>query len=148
MVPSEYLHRNLFPVGRLDKDTVGLLILTNDGQLAHNLLSPKKHVPKKYYVELDSFLTEENIYLLENGVDIGEKELTGKANIEKISETTCYITISEGKFHQVKRMFAALGNSVAKLKRTKIGNIELDKTLLPGEFRALTLQELNSFIQN
>lgn len=134
---------DIFPVGRLDKDTVGLLILTNDGQLAHNLLSPKKHVPKKYYVELDSFLTEENIYLLENGVDIGEKELTGKANIEKISETTCYITISEGKFHQVKRMFGTVGLHVNYLKRLSMGNLVLDSNLKEGEIRPLTQEEVN-----
>ena len=145
------IRKDLFPVGRLDIDTEGLLLITNDGELAHQLLSPKKHVDKTYYAEIEGKVTKEDVVAFLEGLDIGEETITlpAKLVIKKSGDISqIEVTIQEGKFHQVKRMFAALGNSVEKLKRTKIGNIELDKSLLPGEFRALTLQELNSFIQN
>lgn len=145
------IRKDLFPVGRLDIDTEGLLLITNDGELAHQLLSPKKHVDKTYYAEIEGKVTKEDVVAFLEGLDIGEETITlpAKLVIKKSGDISqIEVTIQEGKFHQVKRMFAALGNSVAKLKRIKIGNIELDKSLLPGEFRALTLQELNSFIQN
>ncbi len=134
--------QDIFPVGRLDKDTVGLLLLTNNGELAHNLLSPKKHVLKKYYVELDASLSAENITLLENGVDIGEKKPTKEAFIEKITDCSCYITISEGKFHQIKRMFQSVGLHVLYLKRLSMGNLVLDEALNEGEIRPLTQEEV------
>ncbi len=102
-------HQNLFPVGRLDKDTEGLLIMTNDGDLAHRLLSPKKHVDKVYYVELDKMLTEEGRRMLETGIDIGEEKPTLPANAQRITDTSLYLTIREGKYHQVKRMLKAVG---------------------------------------
>ncbi len=123
--------KGLAPVGRLDKDTTGLLLITNDGQLAHDLLSPKKHVDKTYYVELDGGLTKDDIKALENGVRIGEGDLTAPATIKYEGGNNCYITIHEGKFHQVKRMFFAVGREVLELKRTAFGPLVLDEEELP-----------------
>jgi 16S rRNA pseudouridine516 synthase len=134
-------HQNLFPVGRLDKDTEGLLIMTNDGDLAHRLLSPKKHVDKVYYVELDKMLTEEGRRMLETGIDIGEEKPTLPANAQRISDTSLYLTIREGKYHQVKRMLKAVGCEVTYLKRIAMGAISLDKNLPCGCYRELTEEE-------
>jgi len=123
--------KGLSPVGRLDKDTTGLLLITNDGQLAHDMLSPKKHVDKKYFVTLDGELTIDNIKALEAGVHIGEGDDTAPATVEYEGGNTCYITIHEGKFHQVKRMFFAVGREVIELKRVSFGNLNLDEILLP-----------------
>ena len=131
----------LFPVGRLDKDTEGLLVLTNDGKMAHELLSPKKHVPKRYYVELQKTLSQEEARILENGVEL-ETFTTKPAKVEFITEDKVYIIISEGKYHQVKRMFKCVGNRVLFLKRTGMGNLGLDENLAPGEYRELTSDEL------
>ena len=131
----------LFPVGRLDKDTEGLLVLTNDGKMAHELLSPKKHVPKRYYVELKKPLSKEDAVILENGVEL-ETFTTKPAKVEFITEDKVYIIISEGKYHQVKRMFKCVGNRVLFLKRTGMGNLGLDENLAPGEYRELTSDEL------
>ena len=135
-------YKNLYPVGRLDKDTEGLLLITNDGPLGHHLLSPKKHIPKTYYVKLDHGLIQADIDALEKGVDIGEKNLTLPAKIEVIEETAVHITITEGKFHQVKRMFEAVSNKVLYLKRISMGSLQLDETLKLGEYRKLTAEEL------
>ena len=135
--------KDIFPVGRLDKDTVGLLLLTNDGELAHRLLSPKKHVPKKYYVETDVSITKDQTIQLEVGVDIGEKELTKEAVIEVLEDKSCYITITEGKFHQVKRMFQAVGLKVLYLKRISMGALLLDEDLKEGEIRELNQEEVD-----
>ena len=123
--------KGLAPVGRLDKDTTGLLLITNDGALAHELLSPKKHIDKTYFVTLDGPLTSEDINALENGVHIGEGDLTAPSTIKYEGGNTCYITIHEGKFHQVKRMFFAVGKQVLELKRTAFGPLLLDEELLP-----------------
>ncbi|MCR5416148.1 MAG: rRNA pseudouridine synthase [Pseudobutyrivibrio sp.] len=123
--------KGLAPVGRLDKDTTGLLLITNDGQLAHDLLSPKKHVDKTYYVTLDGELTKENVDELEMGVHIGEGELTAPATVKYSGGNTCYITIHEGKFHQVKRMFFSVGREVLELKRTAFGPLVLNEEELP-----------------
>ena len=131
----------LFPVGRLDKDTEGLLVLTNDGKMAHELLSPKKHVPKRYYVELKKTLSKEEAKILENGVEL-ETFTTKPAKVEFITEDKVYIIISEGKYHQVKRMFKCVGNRVLFLKRTGMGNLGLDENLASGEYRELTSEEL------
>ena len=135
-------YKNLYPVGRLDKDTEGLLLITNDGPLGHHLLSPKKHIPKTYYVKLDHGLIQADIDALEKGVDIGEKNLTLPAKIEVIEETAVHITITEGKFHQVKRMFETVSNKVLYLKRISMGSLQLDETLKLGEYRKLTAEEL------
>lgn len=134
--------KGLFPVGRLDKDTTGLLIITNDGELAHTMLSPKKHVNKTYLVEIEKPLTSASQQALENGVDIGEERLTAPAKVEVLNEREIYLTIHEGKFHQVKRMLQAVDNRVLHLKRVRFGGLTLDESLLPGESRVLTAQEV------
>ena len=137
---------NPFPVGRLDKDTEGLLILTNDGQLAHDLLSPKKHVDKTYYVEVEEEVTKEDVKAFAEGVILtNENYKTLPAKLEIIEAgypSTCYVTIKEGKFHQVKRMFNAVNNEVIYLKRLSMGSIKLDEGLKLGEYRHLTEEEL------
>ena len=142
--------KDLFPAGRLDKDTEGLLLITNDGALAHDLLSPKKHVDKKYYAKIEGTVTEEDVELFEKGVDIGEKRATLPAVLTILSsgeESEITLTIREGKFHQVKRMFEAVGKKVTYLKRLSMGSLVLDEKLLPGEYRKLTEQELTQLKQ-
>lgn len=141
---KEEKHRELFPVGRLDKDTVGLLLITDDGVLAHNLLSPKKHVDKKYYVELEKPLNENDKTKIEAGIDIGDDTPTLPASIEMIDTHSLYITIREGRFHEIKRMFEAVDNKVLFLKRIEMGALVLDKNLDYGEYRPLTEEELLS----
>lgn len=141
--------KDIFPVGRLDKDTVGLLLLTNDGETAHRLLAPGSHVPKKYLVKTDRPLDVDAITKLQSGVDIGEKTLTKPALLEyydgNIPENPeYYLTITEGKFHQVKRMFRAVGREVIYLKRVSMGSLELDKTLPEGQVRELTQEEVDA----
>ncbi|MDF2539958.1 MAG: ytzG [Herbinix sp.] len=137
--------KDLFPVGRLDKDTEGLLLLTNDGDLAHQLLSPKKHVDKVYYAKVQGKVTEEDREAFLKGVPIEENYITlpAKLNIlhsDEISEIE--LTIQEGKFHQVKRMFEAFGKEVIFLKRLSMGGLALDTGLSPGEYRILTEDEV------
>lgn len=141
--------KDLFPVGRLDKDTEGLLLITNDGDLAHRLLSPKKHVDKTYYAKIKGKVTDEDIEAFENGVDIGEEKLTLPAKLkilksDEISEIE--LTICEGKFHQVKRMFQAVEKEVIYLKRLRMGTLILDETLKSGEYRKLTEKELKDLL--
>lgn len=142
--------KDLFPVGRLDKDTEGLLLITNDGELAHNLLAPKKHVDKKYFVRLKNALSEENRKHLEEGVDIGEDKLTMPSQVFLLNEekNEVEIIIREGKFHQIKRMFHAVGNEVVFLKRLSMGSLVLDENLLPGEYRLLTPEEIVRLKEN
>lgn len=142
--------KDLFPVGRLDKDTEGLLLITNDGELAHNLLSPKKHVDKTYYVELAKPVTDTTLAALEQGVDIGEESLTLPAKTAALSadRKSLQLTIREGKFHQVKRMFHAVENEVVFLKRLSMGSLSLDETLKPGEYRVLTEEEIARLKEN
>lgn len=139
-----------FPVGRLDKDTEGLLILTNDGKLNHNLLSPKKHVDKTYYAEVEGEVTEEDVKLFSEGILLTNENYTTLPADLKIIEarqkSKCYITIREGKFHQVKRMFLAVGKEVKYLKRISMGAINLDETLELGEYRHLTKEELEQLM--
>lgn len=130
--------KNLFPVGRLDKDTEGLLLVSNDGALAHELLSPKKHVDKTYYVKVDTSLSETDMEKIRLGVDIGDEKPTLPAKIIEIEDCTYELTIHEGRFHQVKRMMEAVGSQVTYLKRLSMGNLRLDDRLKPGEYRALT----------
>lgn len=136
--------KDLFPVGRLDKDTEGLLLITNDGALAHELLSPKKHVDKTYLVRTLKALSEQGRTLLEQGVDIGEDKPTLPAKVKILSDRECLLTIHEGKFHQVKRMLEAVDNRVEYLKRISMGSLTLDETLAPGEFRPLTETEIKN----
>lgn len=134
--------KELFPVGRLDKDTEGLLLITNDGELSHQLLSPKKHVPKTYYLITKENITEKMSKDLEAGVDIGEKKLTQPAFVQMLSDKEMNLTITEGKFHQVKRMLKAVKNEVVYLKRIQMGSLQLDPALNKGEYRALTKDEI------
>lgn len=144
IIDDEYKIFNPFPVGRLDKDTEGLLIISNDGELAHSLLSPKKHVDKKYYVEVDGLVTEEDIKSFQDGVYIDDyKTLPAFLEIEKSGNISkVYLTIREGKFHQVKRMFTSVGKKVIYLKRVSMGNLKLDTELKIGDYRELTENEL------
>ena len=135
---------DLFPVGRLDKDTEGLLLITNDGALAHELLSPRKHVDKTYYAIIDGEVIEEHVQMFLDGVDIGDENLTMPAdlNILKSDKTSeIELTIREGRFHQVKRMFEAIGCKVTYLKRISMGSLCLGD-LKPGEVRTLTAEEI------
>jgi len=141
LLPVE-LHKNLFPIGRLDKDTEGLLLLTDDGELTHRLLSPSKHVDKTYLVGIRETLSEDDIKALEQGVDIGEDSLTRPANVEIVNDLEILLTIHEGKFHQVKRMLKAVDNEVLTLKRISFGPLQLDCKLAPGSFRELTDEEV------
>ncbi|QXW65963.1 pseudouridine synthase [Streptobacillus moniliformis] len=143
---TDFKTYKLFPVGRLDIDTEGLLLLTNDGDLAHNLLSPKKHVEKKYYVELSQDISSDDISNIEKGIDIGEGIITKLSKIIKVDDNKLYIIITEGKFHQVKRMFKAVNNEVKYLKRISMGSLILDEKLNLGEYRELTYEELRSLL--
>lgn len=137
--------KDLFPVGRLDKDTEGLLLITNDGVLAHNLLSPKKHVEKTYYARIEGSVDEDDVKAFAEGMDIGDEKLTLPAMLEILSSgdiSEIKVTICEGRFHQVKRMFEAVGKKVSYLKRLSMETLVLDETLLPGEHRKLTLEEI------
>ncbi|KAB3531620.1 rRNA pseudouridine synthase [Alkaliphilus pronyensis] len=145
LLDKKYMGFNLFPVGRLDIDTEGLLLLTNDGQLAHRLLSPKKHIPKTYYAKIEGRVTQEDEESFKRGVilDDGYKTLPAELEILKsdnISEIQ--LTIYEGKYHQVKRMFEAVNKKVIYLKRILMGNLMLDEKLALGEYRELNTDEL------
>ena len=137
--------KDLFPVGRLDKDTEGLLLITNDGALAHRLLAPGKHVDKVYFARVEGTVTEADVLAFSQGLDIGDPELTLPAELEIQSSDTVseiLLTIQEGRFHQVKRMFEAVGKKVIYLKRLSMGTLCLDEDLPKGAFRALTEQEI------
>ena len=146
---KEKKRKDLFPVGRLDKDTEGLLLITNDGDLAHRLLAPKKHVDKVYYAKIDGMVTEEDVKRFAEGIDIGaeEEEMTRPAKLDimkRAEESEIRLTIHEGKFHQVKRMFLAVGKEVTYLKRERMGTLCLDENLKPGEYRLLTEEEIEN----
>lgn len=145
LIDSSYLVFEPFPVGRLDKDTEGLLVLTNDGQLSHRVLSPKKHVPKTYYVKIEGKVTEEDILAFEKGVilDDGYETMPSQLKILKSDDMSeIELTIHEGKFHQVKRMFESVGKKVVYLKRLSMGKLKLDESLELGEYRELTEEEV------
>lgn len=133
---------DLFPVGRLDKDTTGLLIITNDGDLGHKLTSPSRHVPKTYLVGIEHALSIEDIRKLETGVELINDGITKPATVNILDDLTITLTISEGKYHQVKRMLTAVNNKVLSLKRVSIGLLKLDDNLAPGSYRKLTDEEL------
>lgn len=146
---ADTARKDLFPVGRLDIDTEGLLLITNDGALAHELLSPAKHVAKTYYARIDGKVTEEDISLFEKGVDIGEEKLTKPAKLKIIKSdmvSEIELTITEGRFHQVKRMFQAVGKEVIYLKRLSMGPLTLTDDLEPGKYRPLTTEERNALV--
>ncbi len=141
LVPEKYRKMGLFPCGRLDKNTLGLLILTNNGPLAHKLLSPKCHVEKTYRFECERPLTDADAELLCRGVDIGEKSSTRPAKLTLFSERSGEITVTEGKFHQIKRMFQAVCNKIVYLERVCFADIPLDTALARGQWRELTAEE-------
>lgn len=143
--------KELFPVGRLDLDTEGLLIITNDGALAHELLSPKKHVEKTYFAGVEGRVNEADVLAFEQGVDIGEEKPTLGAVLEIVKSdaiSEVLLTICEGKFHQVKRMFQAVGKEVLYLRRVSMGGVVLDADLEKGEYRPLTDHELELLKKN
>lgn len=145
LIDSSYLVFEPFPVGRLDKDTEGLLVLTNDGQLSHRVLSPKKHVPKTYYAKIQGRVTEEDILAFEKGVilDDGYETMPSQLKILKSDDISeIELTIHEGKFHQVKRMFESVDKKVVYLKRISMGKLKLDESLELGEYRELTEEEV------
>lgn len=146
LIDETDLRRGMFPVGRLDKYTVGLLLISNDGALAHDLLSPKRHVPKKYFFRLekpyDTRFTEE----IEAGIKLDSGAAAKPARLEMTSDIEGYITVTEGMFHLVKRIFEAAGNKVVYLRRTDFGPLSLDASLPEGRYRFLTDAEVKSLI--
>lgn len=146
LLPTHLQHFKPFPVGRLDKDTEGLLLLTNDGELAHQLTSPKKDIPKTYYAKISGIVTVEDIEKMHQGIMLADGHFTKPAKLNILQsgeESDIELTITEGKYHQVKRMFAALGKKVTYLKRIRMGEVILDETLALGSFRELTEEELS-----
>ena len=148
LLPPEFRRRGLFPVGRLDKDTEGLLLLTNEGGLAHDILSPKHHVDKVYYARTAGCLTKEDCRAFAAGMTLGGGLDCLPAGLEILSAgpegSEGLVTLREGKFHQVKRMLAARGKPVLYLKRVRMGNLPLDPALEPGTYRYLTEDEVES----
>ena len=146
LLPREMRKIGLFPVGRLDKDTEGLLLLTNDGQLAHRLLSPARHVDKVYYAEVDGILTEADSDAFRSGMTLGDGTRCLPAELEPLEGPgQCLVTLREGKYHQVKRMLAARGKPVTYLKRLSMGPLRLDPDLPPGAWRPLEDAEIAAF---
>ncbi|MFN4214972.1 MULTISPECIES: pseudouridine synthase [unclassified Exiguobacterium] len=147
LIDPSYAHYELFPVGRLDKDTTGLLLLTNDGAFNHALMSPRKHVDKVYVAEVDGEMTVDDVRHFAEGVELEDGYTTKPARLEVLSRngrrSTIRLTLSEGKYHQVKRMVAAVGKHVEQLERVQIGPLELDPALAPGEYRELTAAEVD-----
>ena len=141
LVPAEYSGRDIFPAGRLDRDTTGLMIITDDGALAHNILAPKKHVQKIYHVELDIPVTEEMAKGFAEGVELNDG-ICKEAGLEITGEYTARVTLKEGRYHQIKRMFGCFGAKVVELHRLTMGNLHLPEDLAVGECRDLTEEEL------
>ncbi len=141
LVPQEYRGRDLFPAGRLDRDTTGLMIITDDGVLAHNILAPKKHVPKRYHVELDIPVTEEMRLGFSEGVMLNDG-VCKAADLIKTGEKTAEVTLREGRYHQIKRMFGCFGAEVVELKRFGMGRLTLPEDLAEGECREMSEEEL------
>lgn len=141
LVPQEYRGRDLFPAGRLDRDTTGLMIITDDGVLAHNILTPKKHVPKRYHVELDIPVTEEMRLGFSEGVMLNDG-VSKAADLIKTGEKTAEVTLREGRYHQIKRMFGCFGAEVVELKRLGMGRLTLPADLAEGECREMSEEEL------
>lgn len=145
LVPSRHRHPRLFPVGRLDLDTEGLQLITSDGQLAHRLLAPKHHVAKVYHVLIDDMMDTADVGLFAKGITLADGTVTRPAHVKVLEPgRPCLValTIREGKYHQVKRMFRATGKTVLRLKRVAMGGVELDPDLAPGEVRELTAEEV------
>jgi 16S rRNA pseudouridine516 synthase len=154
LLEPAWRHFEPFPVGRLDKDTEGLLLLTNDGKLAHNLLSPRKHVPKKYYAEVEGAVDSNDVEAFAQGVVLDDGYLTMPGELTVLTSgdpakgllSRIELVIQEGKFHQVKRMFQSVGKKVVFLKRVAMGPLVLDDKLSPGKYRELTKEELHQLL--
>lgn len=144
LVPKELMRDGLFPAGRLDGDTVGFVLITDDGDFAHEILSPKNHIMKTYHATLERPVTEEDIRAFREGIELKDGTLCLEAEVRNLDSDTpmAEIKICEGKYHQVKRMFAALGNRVVFLKRVKMGELSLDESLEEGQCREITPEEL------
>ena len=142
LVPPELKRPGLFPAGRLDKDTTGMVIITDDGALAHRILSPKSHVPKLYLAHIDSFITNAMIQGFAQGIPVGEEGVTLPAELVALDLDLARVTLREGMYHQIKRMFASYGAKVLELRRVSMGGLVLDGTLGPGGCRELTPREL------
>ena len=146
LLPEHLRRRGLFPVGRLDKDSTGLMLLTDDGPLGHALLSPKRHVDKVYLVEVDGEPDESDVRALAEGMVLGDGLHCLPAELKLLGDHRCQVTLREGKYHQVKRMLAARGKPVLTLKRISMGNLALDLSLKPGEWRYLAPKELENLL--
>lgn len=144
LLPAEYRRRGIAPVGRLDKDTTGLLLLTDDGELAHRLLSPKYHVDKRYLAQVDGALGQADVEAFTGGITLADGTECLPAGLELLPEHRCIVTLRQGKFHQVKRMLASRGAPVVTLHRLSMGALTLPETLLPGQWRPLTEAEVNT----
>lgn len=146
LVPEKYQHRALFPAGRLDKDTTGMMIITDDGKFAHNILSPKKHIKKRYNVTIDIPVTKEMITGFERGIQLNDGECK-KALLEITGEYTADVTITEGRYHQIKRMFGCYGAKVIELNRVQMGEFILPSNLKLGQCREITVKEIEQIIK-
>lgn len=144
LLPPELRRIGLAPVGRLDKDTEGLLLLTNDGELAHRLLSPKYHVEKRYFARVDGELSAADAEAFASGMTLGDGLECLPAGLEVLPDRVCIVTLREGKFHQVKRMLAARGAPVLYLKRLSMGPLTLDDSLAAGAYRLLRAEEISA----
>lgn len=142
LVPQSLKRPGLFPAGRLDADTTGFVLITDDGDFAHRILSPKSHVEKAYHATLEREISDDDIEQFKSGVKLKDGTLCLEAKLRRLDKTDVEVIIHEGKYHQVKRMFAALGNHVVELKRVRIGTLELDKELKEGECREITKAEI------
>lgn len=148
LLGEEYRNLGLFPAGRLDRDTEGLVLLTNDGPLAHRLLSPRRHVDKVYYVEVDGVLDDEDVEAVRRGVELADGYVCLPGELSPLSGArSAHITLREGKYHQVKRMLAARGKPVTYLKRVRFGPLVLDENLPKGGWRALTGEEIQALFR-
>lgn len=144
LVPSDMQRRGLFPAGRLDKDTTGFVLLTDDGEFAHSILAPSRHIDKTYVVILDKPVTPEAVADFRSGMELnGERLMQADAEIISKDATVCRVVLRQGLYHQIKRMFKKHGLTVLELKRVKMGNLPLDDSLLPGECRYLSQKELD-----
>lgn len=141
LIDEKYMHRQLFPAGRLDKDTTGMMIITDDGQFAHNILAPKKHISKTYEVEIDIPVTQEMKKGFENGIELNDG-ICKTANLEITGEYTAIVVLTEGRYHQIKRMFGCFGAKVVNLNRIAMGGLKLPSDLNLGESRELSKQEI------
>lgn len=147
LLPPELRRQGVFPVGRLDKDTTGLLLLTNDGDWAHRIISPKSHVKKRYMAEVDGLPNDADVQAFAAGITLRDGAVCMPAQLEITGTSLCYVTLKEGKYHQVKRMLASRGKPVLTLRRLSVGGLELDSDLGAGGFRPLTEEERSKALQ-